>query len=320
VAFQRLEIDYRNVTRCPLCGGMGRERSALRRKHYYFARFEIPLPTDGVSLLECSDCSMLFKSAVPTAEACNQVMSGGATDVWRPKPGRHPALPMMDPYIGDARSFLDIGASNGDLLAQLYEKADRVSAMDVVEYPQCREIVMRNGEYIIGQLEGQLSWSGRPYDVVTAFDVFEHFLDADNAVANLLSFVRPGGYLIVETGDWRTVPVPGDWYYTNLFEHQIFWTRATFDYLAAHFLFSIEEYSQVNHKGRRAMALLKRLALSVITGLAPQPWFRKAMLAAGRDPGHFGAPGLIDHAFVVLKRPHHRSPERLVSARQMDAT
>ncbi len=98
----------------------------------------------------------------PTAEACNQVMSGGATDVWRPKPGRHPALPMMDPYIGDARSFLDIGASNGDLLAQLYEKADRVSAMDVVEYPQCREIVMRNGEYIIGQLEGQLSWSGAP--------------------------------------------------------------------------------------------------------------------------------------------------------------
>src|SRR5690606_29059165 len=142
--------------------------------------------------------------------------------------------------------------------------------------------------------------------------VFEHFLDARSAIANVLAFVGAGGYIIIETGDWRTVPDQGGWYYANLFEHQIFWTRRTFEYLAGQFPFSIAEYSLVNHKGRRAMSLPKRLALAGVVRLAPYAIFRNAMLAAGRDPGHFGAPGLVDHAFVALRR--HETGEHRLSA------
>lgn len=304
MGFQRLRIEYDDVRTCPLCEHAGLERSALRRANYHFAQFEIPLPSRGVSLLECRNCSMLFKSAVPTMEACNEVMSGGATEVWRPKAGEYPALAMMRPYLEGARSFVDIGASNGELLAQLGDTADRLSAMDVVEYSRCREIVEGRGEYILGQLDAGVEWSHDPYDVVTAFDVFEHFLDARSAVANVLAFVQVGGHLIIETGDWRTVPDPGSWYYSNLFEHQIFWTRETFEYLSLSHPFSITEHSLVDHKGRRSMGAAKRLALSAIVRLAPHAWFRNAMLAAGRDPGHFGMPGQVDHAFVVLERLH----------------
>src|SRR3546814_5902727 len=122
----------------------------------------------GVLLLGCRHGAMLFKSAVPTPEAWDGVMLDGATDVWRPKSGAHPGLPMMRSHINGARSFLDIGASNGDLLAQLGGTADRLSALDVVEYPRCREIVDGRGEYIIGQLDAGVVWSGAPYDVVTA--------------------------------------------------------------------------------------------------------------------------------------------------------
>lgn len=302
MGFRRLNIDYQEIAGCPLCGQAGTERSTLRRANYYFAQFEIPLPPRGVALLECRSCSLLFKSAVPTAEACDKVMLSGATDVWQPKTGEHPALPMMRPYISEARSFLDIGASNGDLLAQLGDRAERLSAMDVVEYARCKDVVSRRGEYILGQLEKGVTWSRQPYDIVTAFDVFEHFLDARSAVANLLAFVKTDGHLVIETGDWRTVPDQGRWYYTNLFEHQIFWTRDTFEYLSEQFPFSIEQYLHVNHKGRRSMGPPKRIALSAIVRLEPYAWFRNAMLAAGRDPGHFGAPRLVDHAFVVMKR------------------
>ena len=245
---------------------------------------------------------MLFKSSVPTPEAWDQVMRDGAPDVWRPKSGEHPGLAMMRPHIEGARSFLDVGASNGDLLAQLGGTADRLSALDVVEYPRCRDILAGPGEYIIGQLDDGVEWSSDPYDIVTAFDVFEHFFNAGRAIANLLAFVKVGGRLIVETGDWRSVPDPGEWYYTNILEHQIFWTRETFDYLADQYPFSMATYARVNHKGRRSMGLPKRLALATIVRLAPHPWFRRAMIAAGRDPGHFGAPRLVDHAFVVLER------------------
>jgi hypothetical protein len=139
--------------------------------------------------------------------------------------------------------------------------------------------------------------------VVTAFDVFEHFLRPGTAIAGVLALVDVHGRLIVETGDWRTVPDQGEWYYSNLFEHQIFWTRETFEYVSERYPFSIREYSLVNHKGRRAMGLAKRLGLAAIARFAPYSWFSGAMLAAtGRDPGHFGAPGLVDHAFVVLER------------------
>lgn len=302
MSFQRLDIEYQETSACPLCGQAGAERAALRRANYYFAQFEIPLPPGGVSLLECQNCSMLFKSAVPTPAACDKVMSGGATDVWRPKVGEHPALAMMRPYLKEARTFLDIGASNGDLLAQLGDGAERLSALDIVEYPKCKDIIDGRGEYILGQLDEGVRWSADPYDVVTAFDVFEHFLNAESAVANVLAFVKTGGHLIIETGDWRTVPDQGEWYYSNLFEHQIFWARETFEYLATRYPFSITEYSRVNHKGRRSMGFSKRLALSAIVQLAPHAWFRNAMLSVGRDAGHFGAPGLVDHAFVVLKR------------------
>ncbi len=310
MGFRRLEIEYQEIVACPLCGQAGTARSALRRPGYHFGRLEIPLPSGGVALLECGRCSMLFKSKVPTAEACDRVMSSGATDVWRPKTGEHPALSMMRPYLEDARSFLDIGASNGDLLAQLGDRAERLSAMDVVQYAPCRNVIDGRGEYIIGQLEQGVTWSHQPYDVVTAFDVFEHFLEADKAVANVLAFVRSGGYLVIETGDWRTIPDPGSWYYTNLFEHQIFWTRKTFEYLTERFPFSVAQYSLVNHKGRRAMGPAKRMALSAIAQLAPNPLFRNAMLMAGRDPGHFGGPGLVDHAFVVMKAASGNGPDR----------
>lgn len=304
MAFRRLEIAYVDVHACPLCGQTGKERASLRRQSYCFAQFEIPLPAQGVALLECRTCSMLFKSAVPAPESLDEVMLGGAADVWRPKTGEHPALPMMRPHIAGATSFLDIGASNGDLLVQVGGRGERISALDIVEYPRCRDIVDGRGEYIIGQLESGVDWSGLPYDVVTAFDVFEHFADAGHAIANLLTLVGEGGRLIVETGDWRTVPDQGGWYYANLFEHQVFWTRETFEHVCERHSLTIREYALVDHKGRRAMGPVKRSALAAVVRLAPHAWFRRVMLAVGRDAGHFGAPGLVDHAFVVLQRPH----------------
>jgi len=299
--FRPMNIEYVTSTNCPLCGSAGGIRDNLHREHYYFGNCQIALPRDGVSLLECPNCSLLFKSAMPTLADLGRVMAASATEVWREKTGEHPALAMMRPLIGGARSFLDVGASNGDLLMQLKGKAERISALDIVEYPKCREVV--NGEYIIGQLDEELTWSEEGYDVVTAFDIFEHFLSAKRAVNNTLSLARPGGKIIVETGDWRSVPDPGRWYYSNLFEHQIFWTQTTFEYLCEHFGCALKEYSLVNHKGRRAMGLPKRVVLSALVRLAPYAWFQRAMLSLlGRDPGHFGDPDLVDHAFVVLER------------------
>src|SRR3546814_12952318 len=137
-----------------------------------------------------------------------RVMLYGATDVWRPKSVAHPGLPMMRSHINGARSFLDIGDSKGDLLAQVGGTADRLSALDVVEYPRCRESVDVDGEYIIVTLDTGVVWVGEPYSFVTASYVFEHFFYAGHAIANLLDFVMSRAHFVLQTLDPRTVPHP----------------------------------------------------------------------------------------------------------------
>jgi hypothetical protein len=297
-----IKPDYQSVKICPLCKSVGLQRSKLTRTNYYFGKFAICLPNEGVYLCECTKCSLLFKSAVPTKEFFSKVMSESATHVWQPKLGVHPALDLVLPYLKKPlKSVLDVGASNGDLISQLKPFTSSVSAIDVVEYPQCRLVTK---EYIISEIEGVLDWSGDKYDVVTAFDIFEHFLNTQTALTNISSTLKNGGYLIVETGDWDCYKHNlGQWYYANLFEHQIFWNKKSFGYFCEQYGYSIVEYKNCIHKGRRNLGLLKRYAMELVVQLSSLPMFQRLVIIAGKgDPLRFASTSLVDHAFIVMMK------------------
>jgi hypothetical protein len=300
---EQIDIPYEPVRQCPLCGGRGVERAALRRRRYSFGPFIIPLPPGGIRLLACEGCNLLFKSAVPEARAFGRIMAAAAAKVWRPKTGVHPAVaPILEHLPTKSVDILDIGASNGDLLAQLRDHAGRLSALDIERFPRCAEIV--TGEYIIGEVEETLHWSGIPYGLVTAFDVFEHFRDPGRAVENILSLTAPGGLIVVETGDWTTAVDHLDtWYYTNLFEHHVFWSRPTFEHFCAGHLCRLAAYDLVEHKGRRALSAFKQAALKAVTSVSHIPGCASLVqTVTGRDPTLFGPPSVRDHAFVVLRQ------------------
>lgn len=298
-----MNVSYHPVEACPLCGSVGVNRAKLSRQSYYFGVFSIPLPDAGVFLRECTLCTLLYKSAAPDRADLAKIMSDGATDVWRPKSGVHPALSWVLPYLDSRpKCILDIGASNGDLLAQIKPYVRCVSALDVVAYPQCQSIVSK--EYIIGEIEGDLAWSGDKYEIVTAFDIFEHFLDTHLALNNIGALVAYGGKLIVETGDWNFCEGElSEWYYANLFEHQIFWNRKSFNFLCTKYGFKIIGYRNCSHKGRRGLGFFKRLVMGVVVKLAKVSLFQQVMLIVGKgDPLRFARPSLNDHAFVVLEK------------------
>lgn len=300
---KRIEVSYTPVRQCPLCGGGGVVRARLRRRSYTFGPFVIPLPALGLRLLSCERCNLLFKSEVPDAENFGRIMQEAAAQVWRPKTGDHPAIAPMLRHLPERRlDILDIGASNGDLLAQLRDRAGRLSALDIGRFPRCAEIV--TGEYIIGEIEQPLAWSGRPYDLVTAFDVFEHFRDAAPAIHNILSLTAPDGLIVVETGDWTTVADRLEsWYYANLFEHHVFWSRRTFEHVCERHPCRLVACERVEHKGRRSLPAPKRMVLAALKAAAAVPGCAAAIRAvSGRDPTLLGTPGLRDHVFVVLRR------------------
>lgn len=282
-----VSAQYTAVDHCPLCGSDGIPQGRLARDAYRFGLLRIPLPPQGVTLRNCMQCDLLWKDQIPTAESVSTVMQH-AQEEWKT---HRPALEAIQPYLVD--DLLDIGAAQGVLLDALRERCTRVSAFDIVRYEACQP----TGEYIFGQFEDDLRWSGVPYSVVTAFDVFEHFRDASLACRNILQFVRPGGHLIIETGDWHAVSNLHDWYYANLFEHQIFWSDFAIRYLAQRAGLAVVKYERVNHKARRDYSALKRMALRLFRGLP----LTDPLL--GIDARLVPPPHLEDHLFAVLRKP-----------------
>ncbi|MEI8147256.1 MAG: methyltransferase domain-containing protein, partial [Alphaproteobacteria bacterium] len=123
---------------------------------------------------------------MPTPQALEAVLTAAAQDVWSDIGRDDPAAEWVRPYLTSGASLLDFGAGHGDLLRLLAPDAVRRSALDAIRYPPAAQWV--TGEYITGLFEAPLPiWSGEPYDVVTALDVFEHFLDPNAALANLVA-------------------------------------------------------------------------------------------------------------------------------------
>jgi hypothetical protein len=112
------------------------------------------------------------------------------------------------------------------------------------------------------------------------------------------------GLIVIETGDWSTAAGHLDtWYYTNLFEHQVFWSRPTFEHVCSGHPCRLVAYDLVEHKGRRALSAAKRAVLRAVTSMAHLPGCASLVQAVtGRDPTLFGPPSVRDHAFVVLRR------------------
>lgn len=289
---------------CPLCDGLAEDRVGLKRNAYRFGLSIIPLPQGGVTLRECADCGLLFKSAVPDTDSLASLLAAEAVNEWRAKEGEHPSLPRLRPIIESGRlsSILDVGASNGDLLKGLSPYCDRLSAFDAVSYPNCEAVV--TGEYILGSFEQRPNWSGEAYDLVTAFDVFEHFLDPKQAIRNILEFVQASGVLVVETGNWHAArPSLGAWYYCNLVEHQIFWSARTFEFICDEFGLDLLSCDVVNHKYRIDMTFPKRTAISAFKYVTKLEYLqRSATKIFGVDSKLLSPPGLLDHLFVVARK------------------
>src|SRR3989344_443593 len=120
--------------------------------------------------------------------------------------GRHPELNsgsngMPKQVRHDVRlkpKLLDVGAGNGLFLKFFKNKGFEVAGyeleMELVENikkdPRLKEIDVRQGD--ITKMTGN-----ETYDVVIASDVIEHIEDDNKAIANLWSFVKPGGRLFI---------------------------------------------------------------------------------------------------------------------------
>lgn len=304
----KAESRWLLVEACPVCGNSGEARSAnLHLDKYRHGDEVIPLPWRGVRLVQCGNCGLAFKDVVPSPGFLAEVFTRQAGKMWAGVYDFAEEARVVEDLIGD-RPFdvLDIGASNGGLLAALQGEGRR-SALDVVMHPGLERWL--HGEFVRGLVDNEnLVWSEKPYDVVTMFDVAEHLYRPNQTFVNLQRLVKPGGFVIAETGDLRsTWPQrfgTHRWWYACRFEHHVLWSEESFRNIAKRYGFRVVDFRRKRHKERSTVPMWRDLVDVAGIGLyllTPDSYGNLTKLAGKYRPQPW-SPFTRDHFRVVLRK------------------
>lgn len=298
------------VARCPACGEIHRRScGAIPERYYLFGAEKLPTPRGGIQLYACAQCALVYKSPVPDPAFLSGLFERQIGSKLAPHDYADEVMALRQHCGRPDFDLLDIGAGGSGLLEACAAAGvqGRRSALDVARRPGLERLL--SGEFIHGFLDSPaLAWSGRPYDVVTVFDVLEHLNRPFEAFANLRALVRPDGLVIIETGDtdsvWPARYGMRRWWYARLIEHHIFWSRRSLQYCAAGQDMEIVEWQEVPHKSRRQLRK-GRIALDLLkTGLyrlMPDSYARFANLF-GKEGNQPRSPFATDHFRVCLRR------------------
>jgi len=141
------------------------------------------------------------------------------------------------------------------------------------------------------------------YDFVTATEVIEHLYEPAQVWQQWLNLVKPGGWLGIMTKMVIDVEAFAHWHYKNDLTHVIFFSQATFEYLA--------ERDKLELEFRKRDKKRKGLKTGTRNSEAKQNKDQKA--AQQRDP-RLGSKKKIPLIVAEVKKP--TKAERRVSAAQ----
>lgn len=129
---------------------------------------------------------------------------------------------MFDPIaarITPSGLGLDFGCGPGPVLAEMFSEAGFSIKLFDLYYANNPDVidVERNSEC---------------YDFITATEVVEHLCDPHTVLSNLWALLRPGGVLGLMTKQVKDHESFKNWHYIRDRTHIVFFSRATFEWLA----------------------------------------------------------------------------------------
>ncbi|MBA5764075.1 class I SAM-dependent methyltransferase [Vibrio sp. 404] len=188
---------------CPLCQS--------NHTHHYFE-------DKHRQYLECSNCALVFVNPEQRLDAKAEkahydLHENDPSDVGY----RRFLSRMADPIclrVAPNSQGLDFGCGPGPTLSlMLQEQGHAMKLYDIYYHPETSVL-------------------DEQYDFVTATEVIEHLYQPDKVWQQWLNLVKPGGWLGVMTKMVIDVEAFATWHYKNDLTHVIFFSHATFEYLA----------------------------------------------------------------------------------------
>jgi len=303
--------EWLTIKNCPACGDSSHTyRGMLTRKLYQFGKAVIPFPDSGVCMAECNTCHLYYKTALPTPAFLARTFENQAGEVWNDDYDFLCERKLIEATVNNnSFDLLDIGPSNGALLKAFRSTSGRRSGLDIVQHPGLEKHLQ--GEFIQCLIDDErLDWSQQPYNVIAAFDVFEHFYNPEAAFRNLHTLLRKNGIVVIETGDISSYSPASHganrWWYTNLFEHHIFWQLESLAFHADRHGFRILSANKVRHKSWRSRSIADKLNKALLFGLwrGSPALYRTLADLLGKPAGAVTPWSLVgkDHVLIIMQK------------------
>jgi SAM-dependent methyltransferase len=201
-----------------------------------FAGRELVETLRGGNLYRCDSCQSMQRAPIYTDAFYARLYEGGAAETWSNQKGRNDNR-LISQYISEQpviSSVLDVGCNTGELLAMLPAS---IQKFGVEPSREAKAVAEGRGIKILADGVSSLD-SDFVCDCVIAVDVIEHVPRPQEFVASLLKHVKPGGCLIVSTGNpgavaWRNWFKSSFWY-CSFPEHVSFPSQAAYERMGAH--------------------------------------------------------------------------------------
>ena len=263
---------------------------------------------------QCPSCALQFKDPQISMDALVECYTKASSDHWEhaPSPRKRRFDDLADCIKANAngKRVLDVGCANGALLAYLLEK-DSASSWDCFGLEPgeaAAKTAEERGVKILGAFFDDLDPDNpdHKFDVIIAIDVLEHLVDPNTFMEQAACHLSPGGLFVALTGDtqawgWR---LQGQRYwYCNLPEHVVFYSRPTIEHFAKELGLELVEYNSMSHMRSKPSRIIRDLIRNTIWGVCFRargfgiPPFRRSLFT--KPP-----PGWLpnkDHMLFVLR-------------------
>lgn len=180
---------------CHVCGETGRLDLRFRKS--------------GYTIVRCATCGLVFVDRIPPPDELARIYGKGFFAVGRKFAdeadgvgvinARHRIARLLElPGVGRDR-WLDVGCATGDFLVAARNAVRETTGVELSAFAaeRARE---RGLQVATGDFAGIDLPSGS-FDLVTMWDYIEHVPDPRQSIERALALLRPGGHLVISTGD-----------------------------------------------------------------------------------------------------------------------
>ena len=301
-------------SQCRQCGSTKLLNRGLVSRGRFFAGHALVPSWPGGSLYECRDCNLVFKMPIQSEHVYDQLYESASETVYASNRLRYDQELARKVILQQCRSgsVLDVGCFDGALLDSLgtrFEKFGVEASRAAVDI--CRQ---RNIEVLASGIK-DLPTVSRQFDVVCAIDVIEHVADPQSFLIMLKRLVRPGGSMLISTGNaatlvWRIFG--GRYWYCSFPEHISFLSPAWVSRVSRKLDLEVALLKPFRHLHSDASKLQALVGFSTRLGISTGEYLLSPFLKNYQRLGPrfvLGFPGIVkDHMLIVFRtRTPHQS-------------